>query len=193
MNNEQQDIDFNSSTELITFIARYQSKEVIIENISINQRFVEGNLVEYITNHFEEINSVEINIIDKNEFTKEVVSSLYEYLQNAIPQIEKLSESFYLSPSNNEWRSLYDLLEGLHFISTAVHTFTTEKTGDLLITPSEYDELLNSIRELSKGIEQKDTVLIADVLTYEIKDQFEKLQIKLQKFLKVEAEKNEAN
>lgn len=193
VNNQHINLSFNSSSELIAYFTNLQNQDLVIKNILINQKLIEGGLEEYIINNFKLIKTLEINHIGKNDFTREVETNLNDYLLNAIPQIEKLSESFYLSPSNNDWKDLYDLIEGLHYIATARETYLNDSTSPLNMTSKSYGELLQTIRELAVGIELKDSVVIADILTYEIKNQFEDLQSKLQNFLLIEGEKECAN
>lgn len=193
VNGQIQQASFNSANELLNYLKTLQGQDLIIETISVNHHRIDGNWDDYIKMSFEQIELIEITHITDDEFTEQVVANLNDYLQQAQPQIEKLSDSFYLSPSPDEWNSLYNLLEGIQYIVTVIQTFTTHQKNPLQIVTLEYEQLLLTLKELTSAIEQQDSVRIADILLYEIKEQFEQLQKELQNFIMIEARAHDTN
>ncbi|MFY9121134.1 MAG: hypothetical protein WAO57_12510 [Syntrophomonadaceae bacterium] len=154
----------------------------------INGEKVEDNYADYISEHINEIQEIEVMVLTLSEVVQDTIVSTEQYLARALPLITELAESFYQKADNDAWLSLTDLVEGLQWIiKTMAQIDSLTNLNSLLKDHKGWNEYLqeaaqlnNVIPELGAAIENKDNILLGDLLLFELIPTFEKMRVKLQ-------------
>lgn len=102
----------------------------------------------------------------------ESLNTAINYINNVEKGIEEIVEDFISEDGIKAKKMLPDLTEGLLWISQVIKA--TKEYHDI-----RHDELLDIYNELHEAIENNDTVLISDLLEYEIKEKLLDWQEKL--------------
>lgn len=125
------------------------------------------------------------------DLVNETIISTDQYVINAVPLVSKLAERFYQQPTDNSWEQLIDLFEGLQWIIQTLSQIDSIKDISKIVNNYEiWNEYVQSVSklndiipELEAALSCKDSILIGDILLYEIKPAYENMLEKLQ-FLK---------
>jgi hypothetical protein len=127
---------------------------------------------DYIIEHIREIECIEVVAHTVKEMTNEVLLSTEQYLERAIPHMQQLAREFYQGPESDSWDNMSQMAEGIQWIHQMVHSVVQAGTDSNVMDTSPFKEIINqldgAITGLSEGVEVKDTVAIADALTYEL-------------------------
>jgi hypothetical protein len=155
----------------------FESGDSVFSHLIVDGIDVYENHEVYLGQRLNEIKTVEIVSKQVHELTWETMVSIQNYLEGAIPALSKLVDNSFESFSDKTWVGLEQLAEGMQWILQfkAVVANATKK-------PSNWDKIEESIQvceesfaTLLPAVESKDTVLIIDVLSYEVKPAFESL------------------
>lgn len=137
----------------------------------------------FLTTNLQGVVSLEIIALNAKDFINDLLLSAEEYSKRAVPHITTLSDEFYNNPSATSWAELSELFEGIQWLSSMVETI-----GQSTACPSNWNEVLTptsamqvELGNLEEALENTDTVLIADMLKYEILPVFEVLALESQK------------
>lgn len=153
---------------------------------SVNEKLAEGEYVfshliidgepfydefeEYIAENVNSIQKIEVVVKTTKEMVNEILLSTENYLQGALPEIEKLVDEFYNNPTEQTWVKYEQLLEGIHWIVSAISA--VDQTKHEIENWNEYLTKVASLEQefqgLTEAMENKDYVLIADIIQYEI-------------------------
>jgi|GEM_PF-1769086 len=104
---------------------------------------------------------VEVRIVTATQETLRLalVDSTLEYLSRLCGSIENLAERFYANPDQTAWKQLSDFVEGLYFLYRSL---------EIIQCPAfDREEFHAKLAEFLCAIEAKDTVAVADALSYE--------------------------
>ncbi|AOV08509.1 hypothetical protein [Sporosarcina ureilytica] len=174
--------------EQIIEVEQNSTMEDIIEkvNVLLGNQFYFSHLVadgqeiteapeEYLLRHLTDITELEIIAIGAKQFVNDLLLSAEEYVARAIPHLTDLTDAFYHNPSKENWMGLIELFEGVQWLAsmiTAVDQSIVRPTNwDAVMEPA--IELQNELGTLEEALENTDTVLVADILQYEILPVFE--------------------
>jgi hypothetical protein len=155
----------------------FESGDSVFSHLIVDGIDVYENHEGYLGQRLNEIKTVEIVSKQVHELTWETMVSIQNYLEGAIPALSKLVDNSFESFSDKTWVGLEQLAEGMQWILQfkGVVANATKK-------PSNWDKIEESIQvceesfaTLLPAVESKDTVLIIDVLSYEVKPAFESL------------------
>lgn len=141
----------------------------------------------YLTDHLESIQYIEIITKTIQQFIQDILNSVEEYFDRALPGITKLANDFYQEPTANTWTNLAQLIESLGWIWNGFEQIDKQKhLNKTIINYELWNELfrdavtLNSIfKEMDEGLNNQDYVLIADLLSHEIYPNLEELSRKI--------------
>lgn len=129
---------------------------------------------------------------NKNEEMIEVVNDVLltanSYVENGIPLIKKLADSFYQQPDRDAWQRLTDLFEGMGWImETLTQIDSINNLKDIVNDYEIWNEYVQAVSalneivpELETALESSDNILIGDLLLYEVTPIFEDMLTKLQ-------------
>lgn len=115
-----------------------------------------------------------------NEKAADIILSMREYIQRAIPETRTLADGFYTEETNEQWATFAQLMEGLQWLFEAYRSI--ESVRAQVNIPVEWTPIVGAFKSLGNQIaallpvyENKDRTLIGDMLNYEFLPLFEEL------------------
>ncbi|WP_053071833.1 hypothetical protein [Ornithinibacillus contaminans] len=163
-------------------------QNVVFSHLTVDGIEVYENHEEYLKDRIYDINTVEIVLRKTKVMIWETMTSVNDYLLRAIPALKKLADESYEKFTKETWKGIDQLADGMQLILQFV-SFTKSSIQQ----PLHWDEIEKSFQaceenfvKLIEGVEIKDTVLISDILTYEVTPAYEELQKRLAASLKDE-------
>ncbi|WP_347451181.1 hypothetical protein [Acetoanaerobium noterae] len=176
-------------------------KNIFLKSMEIDGIEIYDNFYEYFLDKMESINIIEIKIQTLNQLIDDVIYDSWEYIVKAIPLIERLSVSFKKNPTEKSWQELGNLFSGIEWILETYRNIDQYKNLSELV-PNYYiwneyvvelEKLKQALPDFFEAINNKDTILIGDVLEYEINPLFESISEKLNKLAKKDVNNQNAN
>ncbi|MEN1760801.1 hypothetical protein [Anoxynatronum sibiricum] len=179
----------SNKTTLEEVIQQIQSfmneNDIIVRHVEIDGVPAE-NWQKSMENGWERIQLVEVKVKTLATMISEVLLSTQDFLDNATPLLEKLGEAFYQEPDKEAWTQLSELFESLQWIIQSVQVMDERQQKDAIMASDSWEAYLKDIyrldeiiREFSEALENKDHVLVGDLLTYEVEPVFKEMQQKL--------------
>ncbi|MGM8212349.1 hypothetical protein ACLIBH_06065 [Virgibacillus sp. W0430] len=154
-----------------------QQKDVVFSHLLIDGTEVYENHEAYIQEKINEIIEIEIVTKTKKDLIWETMQSVHEYLQRAIPALKSLVNDSYEGFSEETWQGIDQLAEGMQWM-VQFSTYTKTVSGK----PTNWSNIESSMTiceksfaQLLEAVEAQDTVLISDILAYEITPAYESL------------------
>jgi hypothetical protein len=139
-------------------------------HLIIDNEEVYENHDAYIFENVEQINQIEVKVKSIKEFVNELLLSIEEYLHRALPEVEILVDEFYQGPKPESWEKFNQLLQGIQWLDQVIITIDQSK-----FTPKNWDDYLKisaslkaELQNMEEAVENKDMILIADIIQYEI-------------------------
>lgn len=99
------------------------------------------------------------------------MNDLKSILQMTSNSIEETTALFYQQKLSEGFRKLMPTLNLLTQAIDAIYTYKAEGKELELDT----EGLMNTLKDAMHALEEKDTVLLSDILTYEVKDLFDRV------------------
>lgn len=175
---QDQIIEFEQTPSTDEVIERIN--EWLQDNFYFSHLLVDGEKISedpeaFLVKNIADVTSVEIIAIAAAEFTNDLLLSAEEYTGRAVPYIKTLANDFYTNPSTTNWVDLSELFEGIEWLLTMIKTI-----DQTILRPSNWNDtqvnataLQKELVHLEEALENKDIILIADMLQYEILPIFE--------------------
>lgn len=180
---------FEKVSELI------EQKDTIFSHLLVDDAEVYEDHEAYINKRINEIMKIEIVTRSTNEMIWETMESVNEYLQRAVPALKELVDNSYDNFTEKTWEGISQLTEGLQWV-LQFKTFT-QSAPEQPANWEEFEEKFGACEEhltpLLEAIEAQDTVLISDILAYEITPAFEGLTDSTAKMLQDKSFLNKVN
>lgn len=160
-----------------------EKQELMFSHITVDSVEVYDDFEDYLMKHINEIDTVEVVLLNREEFIGEMLISAEQYLDRAIPAVKILADRFYQGAAADAWGQFEQLLEALQWLSQVISIVEQNKQlfpsweSNISIAFS-FAGILGNIDE---AIKNKDLVLIADILNYELTPMLEKLSEDIQK------------
>lgn len=151
----------------------YYFSYLIVDNVEVYNDFET-----YFSENIKTIENVVVKVSTKKEFQNELFLSIESYLKRAIPEMNVLVESFYQGANNDSWENFSDFVEGVQWIVSAI--ITIDEVNNHPDNWNSYLEIISSLEyelgNLHNALENKDEVLIADIIQYEIIPKLQSLE-----------------
>jgi hypothetical protein len=170
---------FEKVSELI------EKEDTIFSNLVIDGVDVYEDHEAYINERINEIMHIEIITKTTKEMIWETMVSVHEYLERAVPALTELIDGSYENFAEKTWEGINQLSEGMQWM-LQFKIFTQVAPEQ----PANWDDVEKSIESCEEGfaqllaaVEVKDTVLISDILAYEITPAYEDLTKNIAKSL----------
>lgn len=180
LDNEQWELENNRSS--IQVILEVVSNEIEKDNVVFSHLIVDGSEIyesheTYLETQIGNISSIQIITRSHNEMISETMQSIHDYLNGAVPALQDLIKNSFDTFSDETWHGINQLAEGMQWILRfAAFTQNSNKK------PKYWDHIEKSVvacetsfKQLMEGVEMQDTVLILDILLYEVVPAYEKL------------------
>lgn len=154
-----------------------ENKKVYFSHMIIDGVEVYHDYEYYIEDHLSQIENIHVEVKTPTEFIQDIVDSIQQYVERALPEIKQLADSFYQSSQSESWDKLHDLIEAIQWIHESIVLIDREKAkpydwDKFLITASSFENIFPNMME---ALEARDNILIADILTYEISPLFQEI------------------
>jgi len=177
-----------------------KNSNLIFSHLIIDGKEVYEDFSNYFFDNVENIKEITVVAKTVKEMSNDIMLSTIDYLDRAIPEIDKLSNEFYKTPSQESWNKLIDLIDGIRWIIDAFATI--DSNVDLKNIVKSYEEwnlyakdvysLKELLLEFEEILENSDYVSTADILSYEVVPLFKDMKEKLEKLVLVEVEAENA-
>ncbi|MFV8826462.1 hypothetical protein [Alkalihalobacterium sp. APHAB7] len=158
---------------------RVNERGVHLSHLVVNGVEVYEDHGEYILERLSTIETVEAIVHTTKQLLSSILLSAETYLKRAVPEVNNLVDEFYSTPTEESWQKLVQLLEGLQWITQMINNI--DQLDHKILNWNEYltsmATLETELIPLMEAIENKDTVLIADIIQYEVLPILERLQI----------------
>ncbi len=193
---QEQSIEFEQAPSVEDII---ESMNVLLKNdfyyshLIIDKDEIIEDLEVLLQKNILGITSIEIIAETANDFINNLLLSSEEYINRAVPHITKLTDNFYNNPSATNWRELADLFEGIEWLLSM-----SETIDQSILRPANWKSVVTNASTLQQELEQLeealkniDTVLIADILKYELLPAFESFSINITTAIDVEGTRHD--
>jgi hypothetical protein len=142
-----------------------QFSHLVIDGVEVYSDFET-----YIAEKIHSIHTIDVVAITMDEYIRDVFQTMYSYLTRALPEIERLIDEFYHAPSENTWNRFEQMLEGVQWINKVLYLLVENPKNPLerQVLAHVRKTLEERLRQLLEAVETEDTILIADIIQYEI-------------------------
>lgn len=169
--------------EVIESINRFLGDQFYFSHLLVDGKEVLENPEQFLLENIAEVSTLEVIAIPAKEFVNELLLSAEEYTERAIPHIKILFDEFYINPTQKNWIELSEMFEGIQWLLSMIETIDNS-----IVRPSNWTEVITSVAELKEelenledALENTDTVLVADMLQYEVLPVFELLETEIKR------------
>lgn len=134
-----------------------------------------------IINHFDSIQRIVIETKSEDEALEETIVQIRDYNQKLIESTDKISSFFYGEPDSEQWAMFAQYIDGIQWMSQSLHFIQTIfKKKSANHTMANSIEILiasmtKKIELLQAAADQKDYVLMGDIIQYELPDFFQQI------------------
>ncbi|KUO74768.1 MAG: hypothetical protein APF77_10925 [Clostridia bacterium BRH_c25] len=155
--------------------------EYVLAGMVIDNTEVYESYQEYIIERISNIKAIEVFVDTVENMINNILGSMSEYLDRAIPELEPLTSDFYTGEEeNSSIEKLGQLAEGIHWMLNMISTIDQNKDlhNGLKTNGAWYECVSNAARlneefeNLKDAIRNTDMILIADIIKYEVSDVF---------------------
>ncbi|SFQ96882.1 hypothetical protein [Desulfoscipio geothermicus] len=163
--------------------------------LKVNGKDIYNDFEFYIEEHLNTIQVIEVEVKNRKEWLDDMLLSGARYLERSIPAVQQLADRFYQGPSAGTWTQFAQLLEGVEWLVQLIHGMEQNKLlypgwGTNITVAASFKEALDNLAE---AMENSDTILIADIINYEIMPLLESLMVDVQKTIDSEVKRNDLN
>lgn len=184
------------------------SVEIIIEKINdlLEEKYYFSHFVadgeevfeeakSYLDDQWKQINRLEIIAKSVQEFVIDLLLEGNSYVKRAKVEMKSLAEAFYNLPSSETWTNFTYMLDGIQWLNQVITLIDGVK-----VSPENFNEYLKlsshldvEVKSLGEAVGNKDTILIADIIQYELIPIYEALEKEIQTTLDSEGYPQYAN
>lgn len=195
---EEFENNISSIKSVLTLIQQVLDQENLeLSHLVVNGIPVYRDYENYLNKQIETITEIVAETLKLKPLIEETLVSAYAYITNAVALLKPLSDAYYLSPRQDDWKQLADLFEGIGWLlDTTTRIDQIEQLYSYLLNYDIWNEYVQSmtglneqIKELEQAMMNRDYVLIGDLILYEILPVFETAGEKL-RFLAPSGEKH---
>lgn len=173
---ENNDIAITTIVEKVDEVIKQD--DVVFSHLIVDGVEVYENHEKYIRDQLSDITNVEIATRNTKEMIWETMESLHKYLERAVPALNELVDESFEGFSEKTWQGIGQLADGMQWM-IQFRTFTEAATQQ----PLNWEEIVKSFQSCEKvfaslleAVEVQDTVLISDLLAYELTSAYELLE-----------------
>ncbi|MEK3719068.1 hypothetical protein [Paenibacillus sp. FSL H8-0034] len=166
------EFDSNSTAEQCIEAIKLElnNNKLYCSGIIVNGETLYDDFGLYLTEHFFQVEHVEIVTQTLEQLVYETSTSTYSYLNGSIQALPQLASGFNSNPTEDTWTKLGSFFEGMVW---------TIQSMTLLSQHIEHANVINDINaqvnmlsamasDLETAVNNKDYVLLADILEYEV-------------------------
>jgi len=178
--NETVQFDEQTSVEeIINKIDELLANQYYYSHLIVDSEEVYESLEIYLLDSLGSISNIEVVAKTISEFVNEMLLMSINYLTKVIPEMTLLANQFYQNPNGDNWLDFSFLLEGMQWINQTIQLIDKTK-----VRPENWDECIKvaaqlqmELKNLEQAVESTDSVLIADIILYELLPLYEALNV----------------
>jgi len=188
-------IEVSDENKDIHTIPNLIRKEMEKANLYISYMIIDGEEIyedydEYLLEHGKDIEEIVVKARTLKELVLEVLISSDQYIKRMAPAVQVLADDFYREEVE-VWDKLSQLIEGIQWLMdsfTMIDRIPTliDLIGDY-VAWNEYAQNIKALQEMVAVMEEpiqfKDSILLADLIKYEILPLLASMQNKLKKIV----------
>ncbi|SFM23656.1 hypothetical protein SAMN04487943_110116 [Gracilibacillus orientalis] len=180
LNNDQKSLmldNTNNIKAVIQAVNKLIGTELILSHLIIDDQTIYIDYETYIGDHLKDIHVINVIGRTKPEFINETLLTAETYLENSFTVINKLIDQLLKQPSDDTWKTFTQLTDGIQWLTDIIFMIDRmeERPTNWQAYVEVYHQLEENVAELADALDNQDTILIADVINYEIKAIFETL------------------
>lgn len=134
---------------------------------------------QYIVDHLADIQQIVVKVKTVRQLLADSLVLVRDYLERAIPAIDKLVDEFYHDVTPDTWKRFAQLLEGMDFILNRLEA--VNQHAEWYFNARQFslskDNLSAKITMLQEAMVSQDRVWLSDLLLYEIVPVFKSLMM----------------
>lgn len=179
-----------SPEEIMTKINELLTDQYYYSHLIVDEVEVYEEPESYFLKRQESISTIEIAVKTVQEFVNEVLIMADNYLKRAIPEMKVLADGFYQNPKADKWNDFSVMLEGMQWLNQLVDSIdkAKERPGNWNECIKHAFQLEIELKNLEKAVVNIDSVLIADIIQYELLPVYEALRVEFNKSIDTEGE-----
>lgn len=194
----EQTIHFDKQPSVEELVAKIN--ELLTDDYYFSHLIVDGLDVfeepePYLADELPHIAELEVVAQTAAQLINNSLLTAEDYLKRAQPEMTVLADCFYQQPSAEQWASFSDMLEGMQWLHQIIASIDGMKAK-----PSNWDEYLKlaatlevELKNLEEAVENSDTVLMADMIQYELLPLYESLGKEIQTTIDTEGTRDDVN
>ncbi|KJE26195.1 hypothetical protein LG52_3223 [Geobacillus kaustophilus] len=165
--NDRTELDamFQQISRMVSEAGR-QLSHLVIDGVEVYD-----DVETYIEERIDSIRTIDVVAVTMEEYIRDVFQTMHSYLMRSLPEIERIIDEFYQTPSEDTWVRFEQMLEGIQWIDQALY-WLAEHRNDMIDRQTLVrirETLAESLRQLLQAVEADDAIFIADLIQYEIK------------------------
>ncbi|PKH10357.1 hypothetical protein [Planomicrobium sp. MB-3u-38] len=173
--------EFSQSTtvnEIIMKINEWLGSSYLFSHLNADGVEVYEDQDQYLSSNLLSIQVLEVIAYTPQEFIATSLLDAENYLEGALKEFENLADGFYNTPGNAEWADFSKMLEGMQWLNLVISSIGNlkEKPGNWTEFTTVSDKLQSELKNLEEAIEKDDSILIADLIQYELLPLYESLE-----------------
>lgn len=184
-----------SIEEVIDSINEFLTADFYFSHLRVDGKEITENPEAFLTMHRGELEVIELIAISAREFIDQLLVSGESYTKRAIPQLSSLANDFYSNLSARNWQELGKLFEGIDWLLKMSQTVdqSTKRPANWEEVQDAAFEVTKLLKQLEEALENQDTVLIADLIRYELLPIFETFATTIQTAIDTEGTRDGLN
>ncbi|TLS33085.1 hypothetical protein [Geobacillus thermoleovorans] len=149
-----------------------QLSHLVIDGVEVYDDFET-----YVEERIDFIRTIDVVAVTIEEYIQDVLQTMHSYLLRALPEIERIIDEFYQTPSEDAWMRFEQMLEGIQWIDQVLYGLAEQSNHSLdrQALARIRETLAEQLRQLLQAVEAGDAILIADLIQYEIKPLWKKM------------------
>jgi hypothetical protein len=167
--------------------------KLVLSHMEIDGVEVYGDYEEYLLDNLHSVGNVTAVFRTKKEWLDEMLLEAAQYLNRCIPAAQQLAGQFYQGLADGVWTKLDQLLEGMQWLTQLLNGMKQNKglykTWDTQLSLA-FDFKV-PLENLQEALENSDSILIADMLVYELIPLIQSLGTDIQKTIDSEVIRND--
>lgn len=154
--------------------------DLILSHLVIDGNEVYNDFDIYLSDNIEAIGVIDVKVVTINEYINSCLEGGANYLYRAIPEVRLIVEELY--QGGNDLQKVIQLVEGIQWIFELITNIDLtlrhpENWNTFLVFKG---ELVETLKELVEGMENGDSILLADIIQYEILPKLERLKMEME-------------
>ncbi|AFS77330.1 hypothetical protein Curi_c02500 [Gottschalkia acidurici 9a] len=145
----------------------------------------------YIEDNIKNISEIKVIVLTLKELIQDNIVTTKDYIDRAIPSLNKLSERFHTEPREEDWHEIGDLFEGVGWLLESYQNIDSlEDLNNIISSYEIWNEYVKEVRslndlliEIEQAMKNNNITNIGDLLSQKIVPIFKKMNEKLESLL----------